>query len=224
MPTPLPARRRRWQGAEQSARSWPRSQAIRRRGSPGRTGAERPVVLLPDDTPAVHAVWWASRSGAGSMEVREDPQQGTCGAGTTGHRASCGRMTRASARQAVRVLSMLPQACRTGTTGLTGAVARCGAGTVRGTSTVALRGCRGLRLHRCPRSAVLCSGHGTSRAARRQEEHACGCTTSEQPRPWHPTRAACARQTVGLPRGLADVTHRVLRVSCAARTGANVAA
>ena len=44
------------------------------------------------------------------------------------------------------------------TPGLTGAVARCGAGTVRGTSTVALRGCRGLRLHRCPRSAVLCSG------------------------------------------------------------------
>jgi len=117
-----------------------------------------------------------------------------------------------------------PSGMQRDTPGLTGAVARCGAGTVRGTSTVALRGCRWLRLHRCPSSAVLCSGHGTSRAARRQEEHACGCTTSEQPRPWHPTRAACARQTVGLPRGLADVTHRVLRVSCAARTGANVAA
>jgi hypothetical protein len=75
------------------------------------------VVLLPDDTCAVHAVWWASRSGAGGVEVRADPQQGTCGAGTTRHRESCGRMTRAKARQDVRVLSMLPQACRTGTTG-----------------------------------------------------------------------------------------------------------
>jgi hypothetical protein len=56
---------------------------MRRRGSPGRTGAERPVVLLTDDTPAVHAVWWASRSGAGGVEVRAYPQQGTCGAGTT---------------------------------------------------------------------------------------------------------------------------------------------
>src|SRR5262244_1669110 len=117
MSTPLPARRRRWQGAEESARSWPRSQAIRWRGSPGRTGAERPVVLLPDDTPAVHTVWGASRRGAGSVEVRADPQQGTCGAGTTGPRESCGRMTRASARQAVRVLSLLPQAWCTGTTG-----------------------------------------------------------------------------------------------------------
>jgi hypothetical protein len=80
-------------------------------------GVERPVVLLTDDTPAVHTVWWASRSGAGGVEVRADPQQGTCGAGTTCQRESCGRMTRAKARQAVRVLSMLPQACRTGTTG-----------------------------------------------------------------------------------------------------------
>src|SRR5437016_2818709 len=32
-----------WQGAEVIARSWPRSRAMRRRGSPGRTGAERPV-------------------------------------------------------------------------------------------------------------------------------------------------------------------------------------
>src|SRR5262249_59373061 len=46
-------------------------------------GAERPVVLLTDDTPAVHAVWWASRSGAGGVEVQAYPQQGTCGAGTT---------------------------------------------------------------------------------------------------------------------------------------------
>jgi hypothetical protein len=117
MSTHRPARRRRWQGAEESARSWPRSRAMRRRGSPGHAGAERPVVLLPDDTCAVHAVWWASRSGAGGMEVRADPQQGTCGTGTTCYRESCGWMTRASARQAVRVLSMLPQACRTGTTG-----------------------------------------------------------------------------------------------------------
>ena len=60
--------------------------------------------------------------------------------------------------------------------------------------------------------------HGTSRAARRQGEHACGCTTSAQLRPWHPTRAACARQTVGLPGGLADVTHPVSMRSPPTRT------
>ncbi len=49
-------------------------------GAPAR---RRPVVLLADDTPAVHAVWWASRSGAGGVEVRAYPQQGTCGVGTT---------------------------------------------------------------------------------------------------------------------------------------------
>jgi hypothetical protein len=49
-------------------------------GAPAR---RRPVVLLADDTPAVHAVWWASRSGAGGVEVRAYPQHGTCGAGTT---------------------------------------------------------------------------------------------------------------------------------------------
>src|SRR5215510_3434703 len=83
MPTHLPARRRRRQGAEESANSRPCSRAMRQRGSPGRTGAERSVVLLTDDTPAVHAVRWASRSAAGGVEVRTDPQQGTCGAGTT---------------------------------------------------------------------------------------------------------------------------------------------
>ena len=41
------------------------------------------MVLLADDTPAVHAVWWASRSGAGGVEVRAYPQQGTCGIDTT---------------------------------------------------------------------------------------------------------------------------------------------
>src|SRR4030095_14484870 len=33
----------------------------------------RPGVLLSDDIPALHAVWWASRSGAGGMEVRARP-------------------------------------------------------------------------------------------------------------------------------------------------------
>jgi hypothetical protein len=75
------------------------------------------VVLLADDTPAVHAVWWASRRGAGGAEVRAYPQQGPCGIGTTGRREPCGQMTSARARPAVRVLYILPQACRTGTTG-----------------------------------------------------------------------------------------------------------
>jgi hypothetical protein len=68
----------------------------------------RPGVLLSDDIPALHAVWWASRSGAGGMEVRADPQHGTCGAGTTGPRASCGRMPSVKARQAVRIHYILP--------------------------------------------------------------------------------------------------------------------
>ena len=114
-----------------------------------------------------------------------------------------------------------PSGMQRDTPGLTGAVARCGAGTVRGTSAVALLACRGLRLHRCPSSAVLFAGHGTGRAARRTGGHACGCTTSAQPRPWHLPRAACARHTVGLHRGRTDVTHRALRVACAARTVAN---
>jgi hypothetical protein len=150
MPTHRPAWRRRWQGAEDSARSWPRSRAMRRRGSPGRTGTERSVVLLTDDTRAVHAVWWASRRAAGGVEVRADLQQGTCSAGTTCHRESCGRMTRAKARPAVRVLSSLPQACRTATTGSwaspavpCGAALRPGGG--RGWGSSAHQGCRETR-------------------------------------------------------------------------------
>jgi hypothetical protein len=50
------------------------------RGAPARSGL---WCCGPTTPPAVHAVWWASRSSPGGVEVRAYLQQGTCGAGTT---------------------------------------------------------------------------------------------------------------------------------------------